>query len=160
MREGRTKAENRVGRDVFFVLTLFVLAFLVFKQNHRDTSDIDTPHVHIEQQERAASKAVKNITRHEGFTIQINNRTYRRNASISPSFPLMATFHHSNPSVTKIRMQHPQRPDLHIIYPLGQKVRIINHETYMRRGQLSSSEFLAQDGQDNVYDRILIEFKP
>jgi hypothetical protein len=149
-----------VGRDVFLVITLFVIAFLAFKQPHRDTSAIDTPHVRIEPQERAAAKVIGDTARHEGFTIQINDRIYRQNASIRPSLPLMATFNHSDPAVTKIRMQHPQRPDLHIIYPLGQQIRIINHETYMRRGQISSSEFLAQDAQDNIYDRILIEFKP
>jgi hypothetical protein len=94
------------------------------------------------------------------FTIKINDRTYQKNASISPFFPLMATFTHNNPAVTKIRMQHPTRPDLHIIYPIDQPVRIINHETYMRRGQLSSSEFLAMDNAGKVYDRIVIEFKP
>jgi len=160
MREGRTRAENRVGRDVALIIVIFVIAFSVFKQSHRDISPNDTPHVRLEKQGQAAPKVTVKNSRAEGFSIQINDQTYRRNASISPKSPLMAMFKHSNPAVTKIRMQHPQRPDLHIMYPLGQAVRIINHETYMRRGQLSSSEFLAQDDSGKTYDRILIEFKP
>lgn len=94
------------------------------------------------------------------FTIVINDEAYTRSQTIYTSTPVYATFKHPNPHVTHVRMEYPDKPDLYIDYPIGEKVRIQIHESYIQAGVFSYSDFIAQDDQGNPYDKIRLVFAP
>ena len=94
------------------------------------------------------------------FTIEINGEQYTYSQSISPSFPIMATFLHPDPRVTHVRMQHPSDPNRQMTFKIGRRVQIVNHESHMRAGHESQSVFIALDDKGNAYGRITLTFMP
>ncbi len=166
------KQEGKTARDLVLFILILAGAYAFIHFNAKQPNPLDTPHIQyapgdfddttsrISYPQSVPYKSNKPEQDESGLSIVINEQTYRASAMITPTLPIIARFHHGNSAVTKIRMQHPQRPKLHFIYPVNQDIRIENHESYMRRGIYSSSEFLAQDEQGHTYDRILIEFKP
>ena len=106
------------------------------------------------------SPAYIQAIQHEGFSIVINDQFYTQSRNVSPAFPIMATFFHSDPNITKIRMQHPGDSSRSLTFPLDKAIRITNHEGHMAQGHVSTSEFVALDGSGKAHGRIILKFVP
>jgi hypothetical protein len=157
MEEERPKTNNRIKRIVFVVLTITIYAYLAFEYLPRDTDATRRlPPGVIAEYGVPFTTGIRAGT----FHIEINGESYSGDATISPVMPIMATFTHTNPAVTKIVMQHPKRLDLNAIYPLNQPVHLLKHETYIRRSQPIISKFFAQDDDGNFYGNTNLYFKP
>lgn len=94
------------------------------------------------------------------FTVELNGTSYKKSGSVTPTFPIMAVFRHSNPAVVAVRMQHPGNPDMSMTFDVGKQYRIQNHEDHMRAGHVSSSEFIALDKDGNERGVIALSFVP
>lgn len=166
-----------------YVLGVMFLEGRAFKADHKiayawlslaDRQGIAEAGPYIEQafqslsevdREEAASLSIKYYKKYLypyeiRFKIEVNGQALSKSGRISPSVPIYAVFHHVNPAVTRVRMQHPSHPSLSKNFSLGEKHRIQNHEQHMKAGHVSSSEFLALDPQGRVYDKITISFVP
>lgn len=94
------------------------------------------------------------------FVVNISGVDYTSSQNIVPCFPLIAHFRHSNPEVTKIRMQYPLNPRMYMIFPVQDEAHIKLHEDYMKLGEYSFSDFIALDDYNKEYGTIRLTFIP
>tara|TARA_B100001989_G_scaffold252023_1_gene232821 strand:+ start:3465 stop:3749 length:285 start_codon:yes stop_codon:yes gene_type:complete len=77
-----------------------------------------------------------------------------------PCYPVMASFHHPNPNVTRIKMRYPYNHGLYMIFPVHETTHITLHENFMKQNQTSISDFIAEDDAGNSYGQITLTFLP
>ncbi len=95
-----------------------------------------------------------------GLSVEIDGRSYVADATLSPRYPLVAVFRHSDPSVKFVRMQHPSYSRLAHVYPVGQPARLAPHDVLMLNDVFSASVFIAVDADGRYLDRLTLRFKP
>lgn len=96
----------------------------------------------------------------EYFIVNVSGIDYTASENIMPCFPVIARFKHSNPSVTKIRMQYPPRPEMYIIYEAQHDAHLKLHENFMKSGEYSYSDFVALDDHNRELGRLTLTFIP
>jgi len=95
------------------------------------------------------------------FIVYLNDHPHSRSEKVRPCYPVMARFEHSSPAVTRVRMRYPYNHNMYMIFPVVEgEVHIKLHEDFMRRGQLSLSDFIAEDEAGNVYGQVTLTFIP
>ena len=94
------------------------------------------------------------------FTLEINDTRYQFVSAITPDIPIFVKATHSNPNVTKIRLQNRNDPSKKIDFAAGQRVNIKNTDNQMKKGVTSSIEFLALDDSERVKGNVIITFVP
>lgn len=94
------------------------------------------------------------------FTVELNGTPYYESANVTPKLPINAIFHHSNPAVVAVRMQHPGNPAMSMTFEMGKTYRIQNHEDHMKAGHTSASEFIALDKNGKERGKITLSFVP
>ena len=94
------------------------------------------------------------------FTVYLNELPYSHTTKVRPCYPVMARFEHPDSAVTKVRMQYPYNTSLFMYFPINQDVHIKLHEDFMKKGQLSLSDFIAEDDYGNRYGQMTLTFIP
>lgn len=94
------------------------------------------------------------------FTVFLNDLPYASDAKVRPCYPVMARFEHPDPNVTRVRMRYPYNHRMFMFFPMNKDVHIRLHEDFMKKGQLSLSDFIAEDGQGNSYGQMQLTFIP
>jgi hypothetical protein len=108
----------------------------------------------------SAPAYAQNITP-DRFTVYINDIGFSKDAHVRPCYPVMARFHHPDKRVTRIRMQHPDLPQIKYLYFNAQGVsHVYIHENYMRENITSTSEFIAEDENGKRYGKVHLAFVP
>lgn len=94
-----------------------------------------------------------------GLSVEIDGKTYTSDATLSPRYPLVAVFRHTDPAVQFVRMRHPSYGRLAHVYPVGQPARLAPHDVLMLNGVFSASVFIAVDADGRYLDRLTLRFK-
>ncbi len=94
------------------------------------------------------------------FTVFLNDLPYASDAKVRPCYPVTARFEHPDPNVTRVRMRYPYNHRMFMFFPINKDVHIRLHEDFMKKGQLSLSDFIAEDGQGNNYGQMQLTFIP
>ena len=95
-----------------------------------------------------------------GFVVYLNDMPHTQTENVRPCYPVMARFEHPYPAVTRVRMRYPYNHELHMFFPMNENVHIWLHEDYMKQGQLSLSDFIAEDDSGKDYGQITLTFVP
>lgn len=165
MSEGQQNKTSQQYKNIAYVLVILIAAFLYFKaQKPRDIDAINTPHVQTahksDQLAELHDHSAVVMPEYDGFNVIINGAPYMMDMSIKVNPPITAHFTHSNPAVTRVRMQYPRDPRMHVFYPVNRDVTIELHSSYMDQGVASYSDFIAEDDAGNAYDKIRLTFLP
>ena len=83
------------------------------------------------------------------FTVYLNDIAHTTSGNVRPCYPVMARFVHPDSNVTRVRMRYPYNYSMFMFFPVNKDVHIDLHENFMRSGQLSLSDFIAEDEQGN-----------
>jgi hypothetical protein len=110
-------------------------------------------HYHYLQQQKTENPP-------DEFTLEINDTRYQFVSAITPDIPIFVKATHSNPNITKIRLQNRNDPSKKIDFAAGQRVNIKNTDNQMKKGVTSSIEFLALDDSERVKGNVIITFVP
>ncbi len=94
------------------------------------------------------------------FTVYLNDYPHSRSEKVRPCYPVMARFEHPNPAVTRVRMRYPYNHNMYMVFPVNENIHIALHENFMKKGQLSLSDFIAEDEAGNSYGQITLTFIP
>ena len=94
------------------------------------------------------------------FTVFLNDLPYSHTTKVRPCYPVMARFEHPNPAVTRVRMRYPYNHSMYMLFDVGVDVHIKLHEDFMKKGQLSLSDFIAEDDAGNQYGMMTLTFIP
>lgn len=94
------------------------------------------------------------------FTVFLNNVPHSASGTVRPCVPLMARFAHPDPHVTRVRMRYPYNHEMFMFFPLNQDVHIVLHEDYMKKGEWSLSDFIAEDESGSSYGQMTLTFQP
>ena len=155
--------DRRRRSSSFMCQTLMVLAVLVITMGHAWAGyDFWPP----EQPAQAAPAPKETNTEYfmgageEYFIVNVSGIDYGASENIIPCFPVIARFKHSNPKVTKIRMQYPPRPEMYVIYEAQHDAHLKLHENFMKKGEYSYSDFVALDDHNRELGRITLTFVP
>lgn len=94
------------------------------------------------------------------FTVFLNNVPHTVSGTVRPCLPLMARFVHPDPHVTRVRMRYPYNHDLFMFFPMKEEINIVLHEDYMKKGEWSLSDFIAEDESGSSYGQMTLTFQP
>ncbi len=94
------------------------------------------------------------------FNVFLNDLPYASDSKVRPCYPVMARFEHPDPAVTRVRMRYPYNHRMFMFFPVDREVHIRLHEDFMRKGQLSLSDFIAEDDLGNQYGQMQLTFIP
>lgn len=94
------------------------------------------------------------------FTVFLNDLPHTYTAKVRPCYPVMARFEHPDPNVTRVRMRYPYNHRMYMFFALNTDINIKLHEDYMKKGQLSLSDFIAEDDFGNEYGMMTLTFIP
>ena len=99
-------------------------------------------------------------TQNRALVVYLNDMPHTRTGNVRPCYPVMARFEHPDPAVTRVRMRYPYNHEMYMFFPMNESVHIWLHEDYMKQGQLSLSDFIAEDENGNEYGQITLTFIP